>query len=145
MVRTQALKQVDSILSQALKLIPRPDFALLYVFAAVSTYGQNINALASDAAYQRAFEAVKQNEPKCWVSRNEFAKLPPRLFKKQSVRRSSSGFSLQLGLANVRLDKAGNVIGVRPGAMRSRIWCLAAHLDTVFPPETDVKVRATAR
>jgi tripeptide aminopeptidase len=38
-------------------------------------------------------------------------------------------------------DKIGNVIGELRGANEKEIVILAAHLDTVFPPGTDVKVR----
>src|SRR5208283_237810 len=45
-----------------------------------------------------------------------------------------------LGLKDVRMDKAGNVIGVRPGKAAHPNLVFAAHLDTVFPEGTDVKV-----
>jgi tripeptide aminopeptidase len=41
----------------------------------------------------------------------------------------------------VQIDKTGNVIGELPGANEKEIVILAAHLDTVFPPGTEVKVR----
>jgi acetylornithine deacetylase/succinyl-diaminopimelate desuccinylase-like protein len=41
----------------------------------------------------------------------------------------------------VHLDKAGNVIGELRGANDREILLIAAHLDTVFPAGTDVKVR----
>ncbi len=44
------------------------------------------------------------------------------------------------GLA-VHLDKMGNVIGELRGLREKEIVLLAAHLDTVFPAGTDVKVR----
>ena len=40
----------------------------------------------------------------------------------------------------VQIDELGNVIGERAGASREVVM-LAAHLDTVFPPGTDVRVR----
>jgi len=46
-----------------------------------------------------------------------------------------------LGLKNVRVDKVGNVLGERPGKGSSPVLVLAAHLDTVFPEGTDVKVK----
>jgi acetylornithine deacetylase/succinyl-diaminopimelate desuccinylase-like protein len=60
----------------------------------------------------------------------------------------------ELGLANVRIDTAGNVIGRRPGesggpvderaALRPVVIC--AHLDTVFPRSTKLEVhRSGAR
>src|SRR6266404_468923 len=39
------------------------------------------------------------------------------------------------------IDKAGNVIGELPGVNENELVVVAAHLDTVFPPGTDVKVR----
>jgi len=43
------------------------------------------------------------------------------------------------GLA-VQIDKTGNVIGELRGVNEKEIVVVAAHLDTVFPPGTDVKV-----
>ena len=42
---------------------------------------------------------------------------------------------------NVQVDAAGNVIGELRGANEKEIVVLSAHLDTVFPAGTDVKVR----
>jgi tripeptide aminopeptidase len=44
------------------------------------------------------------------------------------------------GLA-VQIDKTGNVVGELRGASEKEIVVLSAHLDTVFPVSTDVKVR----
>jgi len=41
----------------------------------------------------------------------------------------------------VQIDKTGNVIGELPGATEKEIVFLSAHLDTVFPPSTEIKVR----
>jgi acetylornithine deacetylase/succinyl-diaminopimelate desuccinylase-like protein len=46
-----------------------------------------------------------------------------------------------LGLRNVRLDSIGNVIAERPGSGGGPTVAFAAHLDTVFPESTDVRVR----
>lgn len=46
----------------------------------------------------------------------------------------------QEGLQNVRIDKAGNVLADRPGFATHPHLVVAAHLDTVFPPGTDVHV-----
>ena len=40
-----------------------------------------------------------------------------------------------------RIDKTGNVIAERPGSDTKSVILLAAHLDTVFPASTDVKVK----
>src|SRR5258706_9269742 len=41
----------------------------------------------------------------------------------------------------VHLDKTGNVIGELRGVNEQEIVVIAAHLDTVFPPSTDARVR----
>jgi acetylornithine deacetylase/succinyl-diaminopimelate desuccinylase-like protein len=46
-----------------------------------------------------------------------------------------------LGLQNVRLDSIGNVIAERRGTGRGPTIVLSAHLDTVFPEGTDVRVK----
>lgn len=47
----------------------------------------------------------------------------------------------ELGLTDVVVDPEGNVIARRPGTGTGPTLVLAAHLDTVFPAGTDVKVR----
>lgn len=49
-----------------------------------------------------------------------------------------------IGLADVRTDSVGNVIGRRPGRGGSPAVMIAAHTDTVFPAETDLTVHRTA-
>jgi len=45
------------------------------------------------------------------------------------------------GLADVTTDKVGNVYGVRKGTGGGPLIVVTAHLDTVFPAGTDVKVK----
>lgn len=45
------------------------------------------------------------------------------------------------GLHDVETDAEGNVFGRRPGRGNGEVVVLAAHLDTVFPAGTDVRVR----
>jgi tripeptide aminopeptidase len=47
---------------------------------------------------------------------------------------NASGFS-------VRVDKTGNVIGERAGSDAHSVILIVAHLDTVFPPGTDARVK----
>lgn len=47
----------------------------------------------------------------------------------------------EAGLGDVSIDAVGNVVGVRPGCFAGRNIAVVAHIDTVFPPQTDVTVR----
>ena len=44
---------------------------------------------------------------------------------------------------NVQTDDVGNVIGERAGSSKNDIVMVVAHLDTVFPADTDVRVKRT--
>lgn len=46
-----------------------------------------------------------------------------------------------LGLTRVHIDGVGNVRGWRPGRYSSPLVVLAAHLDTIFPAGTEIRVR----
>lgn len=45
------------------------------------------------------------------------------------------------GLQDMEIDAEGNVTGIRRGIGNGRLICVAAHLDTVFPAGTNLKVR----
>jgi tripeptide aminopeptidase len=64
---------------------------------------------------------------------------PP--FKEEKRAKAFAEMLHQSGLADVHIDAEGNVIGVRKGTGNGPLIAIAAHLDTVFPEGTDVKVR----
>lgn len=45
------------------------------------------------------------------------------------------------GLADIQRDTEGNITALRRGAGNGPLVCIAAHLDTVFPPGTELKIR----
>jgi acetylornithine deacetylase/succinyl-diaminopimelate desuccinylase-like protein len=47
----------------------------------------------------------------------------------------------EIGLTEARLDHEGNCVALRPGHSLTPLLVVSAHLDTVFPPETDFAVR----
>jgi tripeptide aminopeptidase len=84
-----------------------------------------------------------------WFSRNlawindqqaRITEIPAPPFQEAARASAIKALLAESGL-NVQVDKAGNVIGELPGANEKEIVMLTAHLDTVFPPGTDVKVR----
>ena len=50
---------------------------------------------------------------------------------------------IELGLVDVQIDEIGNVVGLRPGTETKpkRVFAITAHIDTVFPEGTLMKVR----
>jgi acetylornithine deacetylase/succinyl-diaminopimelate desuccinylase-like protein len=64
---------------------------------------------------------------------------PP--FKEEKRAKVFAEMLRQSGLTDVHIDMEGNVIGARKGTGNGPLIAIAAHLDTVFPEGTDVKVR----
>jgi acetylornithine deacetylase/succinyl-diaminopimelate desuccinylase-like protein len=96
--------------------------------------------LLKQPAVKAAVEAAKASEAQTIDDEIRFCEVAAPPFKEAARAEVLRRAFLQGGLSNVRLDKAGNVIGDRPGAAAHPHLVIAAHLDTVFPEGTDVKV-----
>src|SRR5277367_3378169 len=108
---------------------------------AAAAVAQDAARLAEDPTVKAALEAVKKNEPHFIEEQVRICEIPAPPFKEEVRGKELERLFKQAGLENVRVDKAGNVIGVRPGAAAHPNLVLSAHLDTVFPEGTDVKVK----
>jgi tripeptide aminopeptidase len=113
--------------------------SLLFTIATLAA-AQDATRLAEDPAVKVALDAVKRNEPHFIDEQARFCEIAAPPYKEEARGREFERLFKALGLENVSIDKAGNVIGVRPGASAHPNLVFAAHLDTVFPPETNVKV-----
>jgi tripeptide aminopeptidase len=102
---------------------------------------QNPAALMQEPAIQAALDAAVRNEPHFIEEQIRVCEIPAPPFKEEARGKEMARLFQQLGLKDVRIDKAGNVIGVRPGAAAHPNLLFQAHLDTVFPEGTDVKVK----
>jgi acetylornithine deacetylase/succinyl-diaminopimelate desuccinylase-like protein len=101
---------------------------------------QDAGKLAEDPSVKAALDAVKRNESHFIDEQARFCEIAAPPFKEETRGKEFVRLFTALGLENVRMDKAGNVIGLRPGAAPHPNLVFAAHLDTVFPEETNVKV-----
>ena len=100
-----------------------------------------VGAVASEPSVKAALAAARAGEAQTIDDQVRFCEVPAPPFKEAAraevIRREFAA----LGLANVRIDRAGNVLGDRPGTSARPRVVLAAHLDTVFPEQTAVKVK----
>jgi tripeptide aminopeptidase len=113
--------------------------AILLAIAA-SAAAQPPEELTKDPTVKAALEAAKRYEPKALEEEARICEIPAPPFKEQVRGKELERLFRQLGLQNVFIDKVGNVVGTRPGAAPRPNLVFAAHLDTVFPEETNVKV-----
>ena len=113
-------------------------FLLALSLAAVA---QDPAVLMQDPTIKAALAAAQRNEPHFIEEQIRICEIPAPPFKEEARGQELERLFKQIGLKDVRIDKAGNVIGVRPGAAAHPNLLFEAHLDTVFPEGTDVKVK----
>jgi len=95
----------------------------------------------ADQSVAAALERAKVNEPEIIAEQIRVCEIPAPPFGEEKRGLEFKNIFTRLGLQNVRIDAIGNVLGERPGKGTKPHLVFAAHLDTVFPAETDVKVR----
>jgi acetylornithine deacetylase/succinyl-diaminopimelate desuccinylase-like protein len=97
-------------------------------------------SLLQDSRVKAALDSARTTEPRTIADQIRFCEVPAPPFEegaRAKVLRTAFG---ELGLENVRTDAVGNVLGERRGDLARPHVMIAAHLDTVFPAGTNVKV-----
>jgi acetylornithine deacetylase/succinyl-diaminopimelate desuccinylase-like protein len=97
--------------------------------------------LLREPAIQAALLAAKRNEPQVVDEQVRICEIEAPPFKEEKRGLAMKAVFERLGLRNVRIDEVGNVLGERPGRSARPHFVMAAHLDTVFPEGTDVRVK----
>lgn len=97
--------------------------------------------LMKEPSIQRALEFVRASEPQLLEDQIRICEVPAPPFKEKTRAELLKQMFQELGLQGVRIDAEGNVIGERPGLAARPNLVFSAHLDTVFPEGTDVRVR----
>lgn len=104
-------------------------------------YSAEMEALTTDPKVQAALEYVLTIEEQSRDQLIELTEIPAPPFKEEVRAAHYAEMLKALGLKDVTIDGAGNVIGRRPGKTGDKVVAYAAHLDTVFPEGTDVTVK----
>ena len=104
-------------------------------------YRAEIAAIRNNRNVQAALEHIVAIEPQSRRDLIELTEIPAPPFGEENRARRFAEMLRQAGLSDVTIDDVGNVIGRRPGKSGDRVIAYSAHLDTVFPLETDVTVR----
>ena len=100
----------------------------------------SVEKIADDSTCAQALAWIDKNAR--WVTDQQIAlsEIPAPEFSEAKRGEYLQKLLEATGL-KVHLDKTGNVVGERAGADANSIILLAAHLDTVFPTGTDVRVK----
>ncbi len=100
-----------------------------------------IDALRADPRVNAAFATITAMDAKNVERLIRLNEIPAPPFGEGPRGQAFAADLSALGLQDVTIAAVGNVIGVRPGVGEGPTVALVAHLDTVFPAETDVTVR----
>jgi tripeptide aminopeptidase len=110
---------------------------------ATSSAQRRITRLASLTAVHRAFHWLHLHQPQLRQWQLDIVRIPAPPFGESARAAWFLKRFQDLGLSNVHLDDAGNVLGelVTESAPADPVPCvlLSAHLDTVFPADTPVE------
>jgi acetylornithine deacetylase/succinyl-diaminopimelate desuccinylase-like protein len=101
----------------------------------------DVPALMRDPAVTEALAWIDANTGKVIEEAIRVCEIPSPTFDEAERAAYVRGRFAELGLADVAIDHAGNVRGRRPGAGGGPGIAVGAHLDTVFPRGTDVRVK----
>ena len=96
--------------------------------------------LMRDPAVRAALDIARDTESATIDEQVRLCEIPAPPFKEVARATASADAFRAAGLRNVRIDRAGNVLGERPVRATRPHLVFSAHLDTVFPEETDVRV-----
>jgi tripeptide aminopeptidase len=105
--------------------------------------GDSIEKIADDPACVRALAWIDTSASWLTDQQIHLTEIPAPEFKEAPRAQYLKKIFEAAGL-EVQLDKIGNVIAERPGSDANSVILLAAHLDTVFPAGTDVRVKRHA-
>jgi tripeptide aminopeptidase len=97
--------------------------------------------LARSRQIELAFQFINQMRDELDAELVRICEIPAPPFKEDARARDVMRRFEELGLAHVHSDEEGNVIAERRGLSSTPKVVVSAHLDTVFPEGTDVRVR----
>lgn len=119
----------------------KPTIAAFSICALASPLAAQLPIPSSNAKVRAALDIIKADNAWTVQQQVELTQIPSPPFK-ESKRGAEFKKRLEaLGLHDIRVDTAGNVIAMRKGTGTGPTVVIAGHLDTVFPEGTDVTVK----
>lgn len=100
-----------------------------------------VRQLLASPAFKTAQGFIEKDQPRFVKELIELTEIPAPPFKEERRARAYLEMLRASGLSDVEMDAEGNVMGVRKGTGSGDMVAVVAHLDTVFPEDTDVTVK----
>ena len=97
-----------------------------------------MSTLFQQPSVKQALDFIEKNEAKTLANTKAINAIPAPTFEEGKRARDFADRFKALGLEQVHIDEAGNVMGTYKGSGSGPTIMLAAHLDTVYPMATDL-------
>ena len=104
-------------------------------------YSESIEKLSANSKVKKAFKYIIDIEEKTMKNLIELTEIEAPPFKEEKRAQEFAKRLKSAGIENVWIDSIGNVIGLLKGTVGNKNIAIDAHMDTVFPEGTDVKVK----
>ncbi|MBX6741617.1 MAG: M20/M25/M40 family metallo-hydrolase [Acetobacteraceae bacterium] len=105
------------------------------------TAAETISAIMADPRFRAAVAVLDREHDRTVEDIITLTEIPAPPFGEEKRASAYLEMLRAHGLEEVEQDAAGNVMGLRRGTGNGPLVVVAAHLDTVFPAGTDVRVR----
>lgn len=102
---------------------------------------EEVKSLLARADVQAALQNAADEVERAMKEQIEISEIPSPTFEEEVRAQDIARRMREYGLTDVVIDPSGNVVGRRPGKKNGPVVAIAAHTDTVFARDVDVKVR----
>ncbi|MDP3853485.1 M20/M25/M40 family metallo-hydrolase [Phenylobacterium sp.] len=115
--------------------------ALLIAGPALAGPKDDVAKIVNSAAFKTAAATLDAEHDRTVADIVTLTEIPAPPFKEMERAKAYRAMFEAHGLKDVEIDAEGNVMGLRKGTKAGPLVVVSAHLDTVFPEGTNVKVR----
>jgi acetylornithine deacetylase/succinyl-diaminopimelate desuccinylase-like protein len=137
----QRLMMIWSALTGTLALVLTAVVIALGAGRGDQAANEAVRRVSGSAVFKTAIAAIDRDHDRLIAEIIRLTEIPAPPFKEAARAKVFAEMLRASGLADVTIDAEGNVVGVRKGNGTGPLIAIAAHLDTVFPEGTDVKVK----
>jgi tripeptide aminopeptidase len=111
-------------------------------FGQTSSQATEVSRILASPAFKSAAAHIDAEHARIVEEGIKLTEIPAPPFKEEVRAREFQQLLRAAGLSDVKIDEEGNVLGLRKGTHPDgKVVVVSAHLDTVFPAGTDVKVK----
>jgi acetylornithine deacetylase/succinyl-diaminopimelate desuccinylase-like protein len=115
--------------------------AVVFALGSDQAANDSVRRVRESSSFKTAMAAIDRDHDRLVQEIIRLTEIPAPPFKEAARAKVFAEMLRASGLADTTIDAEGNVIGVRKGNGTGPLIAIAAHLDTVFPEGTDVKVK----